>query len=110
MLDNKLKAESTGQEKRGIYTGSISAAGAITNAPSGWTGGSPSSSVFTVTHGLGLTANSYTVQCTVTGATKGTARVVTRATNAFTVETCDLATPTVADLAFDFLMIAGDGE
>ena len=97
--------------KMGIYSGSVPATGAtLTNAPSGWTNSGPSSSVYTITHSLALTANSYKVFTQVTGTSQGTAIVETRATNAFTVETSDLATPSVADRAFDFLMIVGNGE
>jgi hypothetical protein len=110
LINNRGKHSKSGFEKAGIYTGSVSAAGSLTNGPSGWSVSGPTSSVFTVTHGLGLTANSYQVFVSVTGTSQGAAIVETRATNAFTVETSDLATPTVADRAFDFIMIVGDGE
>ena len=110
MLDNKLKTETAGQEKRGVYTGSVSAAGALTNGPSGWSVTGPTSNVFTVDHSLALTANSYTVYIQVTGTSPGAAIVETKSANQFTVETSDLATPSGADRAFDFVMVVGDGE
>jgi hypothetical protein len=110
ILNNKLKTRAAGLQALGIYVGSISAAGAITNAATGWTGGAPSSSAFTVTHNLALTADAYTVQATVTGASAGAAKVTTKATNTFVITTSDLATPTAADRAFDFLLIRSDGE
>lgn len=109
-LNNKGLRAAAGMAALGIYSGSISAAGAITNAPAGWTGGAPASSVFTVTHNLGLTADSYKVHLTIAGANAGAAKVTSKGANAFTVTTHDLATPTLADRAFDFLLIPGDGE
>ena len=108
--NNTLKTFRAGLQALGIYAGSISSAGVISNGPTGWTASGPASSVFTVTHGLALTANSYNVIATVTGATAGVAMITTRATNTFTVTTSDLATPTVGDRAFDFFMFVGDGE
>lgn len=111
ILDNQAKRDTDSLAKAtGVYKGSVSAAGALTNGASGFSCAAPSSSVFTVTHNLGLTANSYTVVATVTGASAGACAITTRATNAFTVTTSDLATPSAADRAFDFVMIVGDGE
>jgi len=108
-LNNRGKSSRAGLAAIGLYAGSISVAGAISNAPAGWTGGAPAASVFTVTHNLGLTANAYEViaVCTQTNAQ---AMVTARSANSFQVTTSDLATPTVADRAFSFLLIRSDGE
>jgi len=110
VLNNRGKTIRTGLQKLGIYNGNITAAGAISNGPSGWTGGAPASSVFTVTHNLNLTASAYDVKACIEGATKGALTVKTRGANSFTVETWDLATPTLADLGFSFTLTRSDGE
>lgn len=109
-VDNTGKVEKTGLEAMGIYTGTVSQAGALSNGPAGWSVSGPTSSVFTVTHNLGLTANSYHVFIQIDGTASGYGIIETRGANSFTVETTDLATPTVGDRAFTFLLIKGDGE
>lgn len=96
--------------KTGIYKGSVSAAGALTNGASGFSCAAPSSSVFTITHNLGLTANAYVVTACITGATAGTLRISAKSANSFTVTTGDATDGSAADRAFDFTMIVGDGE
>ena len=111
IINNRRRIRPVALENMGIYSGDVDAAGTITDGPAGWTGGAPASSVFTITHGLGLTADSYKVFTTPTGATEGTATVTTRGTNAFTVTGFDLAaTPALADIPFQFLMILANDE
>jgi hypothetical protein len=109
--NNRGKVDEAGVGKKGDYYGNISAAGAISNGPTGWTGGAPASSVFTVTHNLALTADSYQVFCTATGTAEGVCTVTTRGANSFTV-TCfdESATPALADIPFSFHLHVGDGE
>jgi hypothetical protein len=110
IVNNRRRINQPSLERMGIYSGDVSAAAAITQGPSGWTG-AVASSVFTITHTLGLTADSYKVFTTPTGTAEGTATVTTRGANAFTVTGFDLgATPALADIPFQFLMIVDTDE
>lgn len=64
------------------YIGSVTSTGAAGVLPAGWTSAAAGSS-YTVTHGLGLTASTYVVSVSQTGAANLTS--VANGTNSFTV-------------------------
>jgi len=109
--DNAGSVNAEALARKGILCASVSAAAAVTNcnAPVAFTA-AKDTSVYTVTHNLGLTANAYIVLVTVVGASAGAAEVTTKGANSVVITTNDLATPSVGDRAFDLVILPAEGE
>lgn len=112
-VTNAGNVAAEGRAAEGHFHLEVAADGAISNSnfPGTVVDAGPTSSVFTITHSMSLTAGEYRVQCTVTGTAEGEATVTTRGADAITVTTFDeSATPALADLPFVLDMWVGDRE
>lgn len=92
-------------DPQGKWQGIVAGDGTATSLPAGWSSSRASAGVYTVTHGLGLAANTHSLTVTATGGSGSTnGRVCTgfvQSSNSFEVYTGDL-TGAATDSAFDF--------
>lgn len=99
------------RETLGIYSGYVDSLVAAEVMPTGWTVARPSTGTFTITHGLGLSADSTDeLFITVTPIGDGSsvdliAQVDTQGANSFQVLTYDISLAGLANIAFYFTAI-----